>query len=174
MSANIAVLAVNVVRSAWQRTGAFVGTVVTVVAADRIARQRKNDVIGAIGKSFSNTLGAAMGSDMSVAEYQRGGYPVIDGSKTNVLPPRSVWAEGYDRANDLYPHLRSKPVPYFWAGIYYRLLHAFPQVPTPFVLETWEQAACRLFDFQPETWEDAKYLAELVHVLKSNCGTDGI
>jgi len=129
----------------FKRIGAFVGTVATVVAVDRIARKRNTDVIGAIGKSFSSSLGAA----------------------TDRLPRWDVSEEP-----ERYP--MPFPIPYFWAGIYHRLWSLFPQVLTPFELETWEQAACRIYQFEPMTWEDAETLAELVHVLKSNCGTDGV
>jgi len=149
-------------KSAWQRTGAFVGTVVTVVAADRIARHRSNDVVGAIGKSFSQSLGAAMGKDMSVAEYQRGGYPVIDGRTTNVLPPaKSVWQEGYELANEKFPHLAKETYwyPYLWRGIYYRLLSLFPQVTVPYVVD-WPAIAERLSGVDAS--DDYELVAEVI------------
>lgn len=161
--ASIDAVAGNDVRSAWQRTGAFIGTAATVVAVTRIARPNKAPaVVDAFAKSFSNSLGAAMGKDMSVAEYQKGGASVID---VNVQTP-SVWAQGYERANELYPHLRSKPVPYFWRGIYYRVLSLFPQVTTPYEVD-WIGWTERVFDIK---WDGTayEYFGRLMGELREN------
>lgn len=112
--------------------GAFIGTVTTAAIVTEMLRPKSSTrVIEGIGKSFSNSLGAAMGQPPS---------------RTNSVSPhdRSVWEEGYELANGRFPELRANyPVPYFWAGIYYRALSLFPLVTTPYMVD-WAGIAERL------------------------------
>jgi hypothetical protein len=175
-------------KSAWQRTGAFVGTVTAVaLVAKTVSPRSSTRVIEAMGKSFSSSLGAMTGEtlragrdNVTLAQYQKGGDGSIGYWKPDIKSGVSVWKPALPYVEPtpdiVIPKIynRPLPIPYFWSGIYYRTLSLFPQVPTPFRLETWEQAACRIYDFHPETWDDAEYLAELVYQMKCECGTDGI
>lgn len=132
--------------------GAFVGTVATGVVVTRMARRSGSaDVISAVGKSFSQSLNAAMGT------------------RPDVMPPQHVHQPQYvspalDPSRAISSHCTSLVQRWY----------QYVAVPSLFKLETWEQAACRIFDFEPMTWDDANTLAELVHTLKSECGTDGV
>lgn len=144
--------------SQFKRIGAFIGTVpTTAIVADIVRPKRSADIISAVGQSYSRSINAMLGE----TEGGRLARLSEERHRTNMeelQAARRTEAQGVPRE-----HLTLTE----W-------LRCYLAVPIPFVLETWEQAACRIWDVEPVTWEDVETLADLVHVLKSDCGTDGV
>lgn len=130
----------------FKRTGAFIGTVATGIAVAKLVRPSRGPaVIDAAGNVFRNSLYAAIG-----------GQPAVQAHEEEAL---------FD--------VSTVPDPFRFPSFKHWLWSLVPHVLPPFKRETWEQAACRIWDVQPMTWEDANTVADLVHVLKTECGTDG-
>lgn len=168
----------------FKRTGAFIGTVATGIAVAKMVRPSRGPaVIDAAGNVFRNSLYAAIGGETEGARLDaertptrtRTASPYERDQKIRPGDYRYVPVQKHEEAASLFPlfDVSTVPDPFRIPSFKYWLWSLVPHVLPPFKRETWEQAACRIWDVQPMTWEDANTVADLVHVLKTECGTDG-